>query len=164
MGVVVTSKLSALRRLLPFVEVAMQYLWIAYFIFLHGLYGQSIGKMITGVKLIDKSEEKPITYWQATLREIAPISASIIFYRLRAYCWRNQRYSRANANAARNFGRVFDAGTGCRLESRVVCHDVVEQKAARTIHDFIAGTIVVRSKLSDLQESFDSKQAKHRDA
>jgi uncharacterized RDD family membrane protein YckC len=43
---------------------------LAYFIFLHGKYGQSIGKMIMNVKIVSFPDESPITYKQAILRDL----------------------------------------------------------------------------------------------
>jgi uncharacterized RDD family membrane protein YckC len=43
---------------------------LAYFIFLHGKYGQSIGKMIMNVKIVSFPDESPITYKKAILRDL----------------------------------------------------------------------------------------------
>lgn len=43
---------------------------IAYSVLMHWRYGQTVGKMIAGIKVIDKSETKNITLLQAVLRDI----------------------------------------------------------------------------------------------
>ena len=50
-----------------------------YSIILHGEFGQTFGKMITNVKLFSKNEKDKITYKQAFLRDIVPLSCVTIF-------------------------------------------------------------------------------------
>jgi len=52
--------------------------WYFYSVLMHGRYGQTLGKMACKIKVIDKSESRPITYRQAIFRDSLLIIVGII--------------------------------------------------------------------------------------
>ena len=48
------------------------YSWF-FSIFMHGRWGQTVGKIVTRVKVVDATTEEPITYKKAFLRDAVPI-------------------------------------------------------------------------------------------
>src|SRR5689334_5976716 len=58
-------------------------LWLAYSIYLHGKYGQTLGKMASSVKVYDLDERSMIGYTRAFYRELIWLIlalAGLIFY------------------------------------------------------------------------------------
>ena len=53
-------------------------LFHAYSVLMHGRFGQTLGKMVCKVKVIDKSEDRPITYIQAFMRDSVVIVMGLI--------------------------------------------------------------------------------------
>ena len=111
----------------------------AYSIIGHGKWGKTIGKMVVGLKVIDKSGNKEVQYRQAILREIIPILVWLPF--LFGGLLRDVLdmgvfqdvffYTKFNGI----FGLAWPASEIATMMTNV---------RRRAIHDFIAGTIVVR--------------------
>lgn len=59
------------------VEQSLQYIGLAYSILMHAWFGQTLGKMSTGVKIIDVSEERCIGFGQALLRDSVPLAFTV---------------------------------------------------------------------------------------
>src|SRR5688572_12890224 len=51
---------------------------IGYSVLLHWKYGQTLGKMAVKVRVLDISE-KPISFWQALLRDVAYITHGVLY-------------------------------------------------------------------------------------
>ena len=60
----------------PQVLVLLQLAAIAYYVILHGSRGQTVGKMITGVKVLDVSESRAVGWRQAIVRDVVPLLAA----------------------------------------------------------------------------------------
>ncbi|HEX8249857.1 MAG TPA: RDD family protein [Pyrinomonadaceae bacterium] len=110
---------------------------IIYFIVMHGLFGQTVGKMLMNVKVLDVSEA-PVKFRQAILRDLPQllfiIGSFIFLYPLSlveidpnspAY-WKNPF-----------FILIFVWGIVDLLA-------VLTNEKRRALHDYIAGTVVVR--------------------
>lgn len=52
-------------------------IFFLYSIYFHGTFGATIGKMTTGVKVVDAKTEKGISYYQAFIRDSIPIGLCI---------------------------------------------------------------------------------------
>jgi uncharacterized RDD family membrane protein YckC len=113
----------------------------AYGVLMHARYGQTLGKMLMGVKVLDLSEAK-LSFRQAVLRDVVPIVFSLIavanglpriFAGLEPYAetsdfsWNDKIYL---------FGSLvwFAAEFATMLTNA----------KRRAIHDFIAGSVVAR--------------------
>ena len=53
--------------------VAYSLIGITYYVGMHAKYGQTIGKMVTRVKVVDISESRNLTLKQSCMRDIVPI-------------------------------------------------------------------------------------------
>ncbi len=113
-----------------------------YSVFMHARYGQTIGKMATGVKVLDVSE-KPLAVSQAFRRDIIPILLTA------AHSW----YEIPMILSGVNINDSNAAGTGPFYEflpyawlpwvlSEIVTMFLNQKR--RAIHDYIAGSVVVR--------------------
>ena len=114
-----------------------------YYILLHGLYGQTIGKRATGVIVIDKSETKPMTISQAIRRDIFPVImyfvAIILFvprFLAGGYPTSPPTYSTLD------WIRAY-SGWAWFLTEIIT---MLLNNRRRALHDFIAGTVVVRKE------------------
>ncbi len=112
-----------------------------YYIIMHAKFGQTVGKMATGVKIFDKSEEADISWKQAVLRDIVPV---FFFAVSLAYLV----YSGVSIDEA-----VQSGPEGIFLNAYVystIAWSLAEivtmlfNRKRRAVHDFVAGTVVVR--------------------
>lgn len=113
---------------------------VVYTILMHNFYGQTLGKMAMKVKVLDISE-RPITFAQAVIRSLPQmlpvfITSSLLISEISA--------DNAAANdllkMATNISYVFYSVWS--VADIIVCF-ASEKK--RALHDFIAGTVVVRT-------------------
>lgn len=112
---------------------------LGYNILLHWKYGQTIGKMVAKVKVLDISE-KPIGFGQSFLREILYVVTEVfetvtLLYLILA------GYSR-NSETVLQVENLFTIPVLAFLViDTIVC---LASKKNRALHDLIAGTVVVR--------------------
>jgi uncharacterized RDD family membrane protein YckC len=127
------------RPLLLWAAFSVSLGWI-YSIALHAKYGQTLGKMITGVKVLDVMEHRLPTVAQAIWRDSGAIALGV--FRI------------AGAVVSASLG----AGSASSLPGRLALYtsnlwfllEVVTMLAnprRRALHDLIAGTVVVRTRL-----------------
>jgi len=114
--------------------------WI-YSVFMHGYYGQTIGKMITGVKVVDVSES-PITLRQAFLRDCVTVGMTTIVLVLFLF----EKFFGGNAGSPTVTGLNMLLGITASLWSWGEIITMLTNNKRRAIHDFIAGTVVVRAR------------------
>jgi uncharacterized RDD family membrane protein YckC len=104
-----------------------------YSIVLHGKYGQTIGKMVCKVKVTDLKTHSRIGFSKAALRDAVPIV--ITAYPL-----------------------IYPAGLGLHMyytEGILIAWSLIElltmltNRRRRALHDLIAGTIVVRTRIRE---------------
>ena len=134
------SRLSGLVTIQTyrFIEIFGLVLPYLYNIILHGMEGQTVGKMFMDVKVYDKSEKKVISFKQSILRDIVPISlliASQFIYSLIGF---------SNPNLFLFLSSVMSFFI--LFWSLVEVISLLFNKKRRALHDFIAGTVVLRVK------------------
>ena len=111
-----------------------------YSVLLHGLYGQTIGKALLSLKVVNYPDEEDINFKQALLRDIVPVSliATTLFIWFIVPIEEN-----GNIQAVVYYLLVFTS----------VLHIIwyflkfitmLSNKKRRGLHDFIARTIVIR--------------------
>lgn len=109
-----------------------------YVILMHTFYGQTLGKMLVKVKVVDVYE-KPIIFGQAVLRSL-PLVALVMFY-----------LAFSGVEPAKDaFMNLTFAALFWFLLSLFIVVDIVTFLANKrhcALHDFIAGTIVVRTDI-----------------
>lgn len=117
--------------------------WIFYFVLMHAICGQTLGKMITGVKVVRNSDLGPIRLWHALARESGPLLMFVVAMLVLPGV---------------DFVDTGDAEEAfAQLPPSVVALVAVPfiwgmleiltmlfNKRRRALHDFIAGTVVIR--------------------
>ena len=121
---------------------------IFYYIVMHVKYGQTIGKMITEVKVLDVSEERHLTILQACMRDLMPILCVpftiYIYFQLAFYGQAEETTLNENSWFV-YIGIIILAWTLLEIVSMLF------NEKRRAVHDFIAGSVVVKTNLSDRQ-------------
>jgi uncharacterized RDD family membrane protein YckC len=123
--------------------------WLFYTVYMHARYGQTYGKMVCKVRVVDFPSEEAISFWQACLREGIPLAVSfgIVAYEVFAIA------SGALTSDAIAKGEIFRSKAFLLLAALPVLWFLAEaitmltNERRRALHDFIAGTVVVRTNL-----------------
>jgi uncharacterized RDD family membrane protein YckC len=112
-----------------------------YSVLMHGFYGQTLGKKALGVKVLDVSES-PISMRQAFLRDSIYIAINTMALIISIYLVlsgsRRDSESLSIADMALGIGALL-----WFVAEILTC--LMNQKR-RAVHDFIAGTVVVKSE------------------
>lgn len=129
---------------------------LVYAIAMHARWGQTVGKMATGVRVVSSRDEGPISPLQAFLRELPNILVFIISVALlwdflskdlSEIVWRtpdNQvHFDREAIIAVALATMISFAWTG--LEALTM----LTNQRRRALHDFIAGTVVVATGIAE---------------
>jgi uncharacterized RDD family membrane protein YckC len=121
--------------------------WLLYTVVMHARYGQTIGKMVTKVRVVDFRTEGRISWRQAWLREGIPMVLSLgcLVYQVNAILT-----GRVTPSAIAN-GDALNSRTFWIVMALPLMWFVAEvltmltNEKRRALHDFIAGTIVIRT-------------------
>ncbi|HEX8367237.1 MAG TPA: RDD family protein [Pyrinomonadaceae bacterium] len=110
---------------------------IIYFIVMHGLFGQTVGKMLAKVKVLDVSEA-PIKFRQAVLRDAPQLLFTVCSYSF--------LYPLTPADIQVNSIALWKIPFLFLILAWGVADLVVffTNDKRRALHDYIAGTVVVR--------------------
>jgi uncharacterized RDD family membrane protein YckC len=134
---------SAPSILLPWV-VLNSLAWLAYPIGFVAVFGQTLGKMACGVRVLDL-QEMPVSFKQAVLREIAPVVFTPYLLFLQAQnILGGHLANRAYGDASGDFTAMTHAGLLSMAWLLVEVITMLTNRKRRALHDFIAGTVVVR--------------------
>jgi uncharacterized RDD family membrane protein YckC len=111
----------------------------AYSVLMHGYFGQTLGKMVCKIKVLNTSEQ-PITLMQAFLRDIVIIGINIISLAIsiNLFLTGDGIESPKFANLQMVIG-VAELGW---FVAEILT--MLTNKKRRAVHDFIAGTVVVK--------------------
>ncbi len=148
-AVILTSDVSS--ALAAAVLVVQSLAWLAYTVAMHALRGQTVGKMVTKVRVVDNQTEASISWRQAFLRESIPIVLGLgsLVWQVLHLLDGSWDYGTPLASES-----AMGAGTFWLLASLPMLWFVVEvltmltNKKRRALHDFIAGTVVVRTNMA----------------
>jgi len=113
----------------------------AYVILMHNWFGQTIGKMVMRVSVVDVSEMRLPTLWQAFLRDVGDIflgGVPLVYF---IYLVSNHRYF-GHQQMTGVLGQFFS--TGGSVWSVLEILTMWFSNKRRALHDVIAGTVVVR--------------------
>lgn len=122
---------SLLEFFIWFVMVDM----LLYSILFHSLFGQTIGKKLVGIKVVNFKDETKISYKQAIIRDLFPLLVM-------SYLFFTGYSSKVD---------VFDINIPLIVTSVYFLWYVVEvitmlfNKKRRALHDYLAGTISIRN-------------------
>jgi len=130
-------------------------LWL-YSVLMHGFYGQTIGKRLAGVKVLDVSE-RPISMRQAFLRDSVYIGLNTIgLFRFLYFRLVGELPDTQMMNIVGYL--VGYAALGWFLLEILT---TLTNKKRRALHDFIAGTVVVRTEYIGRSESGEIESGPH---
>lgn len=116
-----------------------------YEVILHGRYGQTIGKMIMKVKVVDNATELPLSYSQSFMRNAVPIileNTSILLYFI---LFSDVDFSNFKISTLGYIFLILPAGimfTWSLLEIITMLFD----EKRRALHDKIADTVVALTR------------------
>ena len=114
--------------------------WL-YSVLLHARCGQTLGKMATGVKVLDVSEERIPTLRQAFIRDIGYIVPNTLSLGYLIYLVVAGQYVRGAEDSSLPGQILVWASLGWFLLEII---SMATNDKRRAFHDFIAGTVVVR--------------------
>lgn len=117
---------------------------IFYYVSMHALFGQTIGKMVTRIKVMDVSEKRYLRVHQACLREILPIlliPLSLLMHYQFAFLGMTKESISQQAWAI-YFGYSIFFWVLLEMISMLF------NGKRRAVHDFIAGSVVVKTNLT----------------
>jgi uncharacterized RDD family membrane protein YckC len=113
---------------------------LLYNVLMHGFYGQTLGKMALGVKVLDVSES-PISMRQAFLRE----SVYIVFNAITVIISICLAFSGGSRYLKTFHTTQTIVGTASLIWFYAEILTCLTNQKRRAIHDFIAGTVVVKT-------------------
>jgi len=138
-------------RVLAAIIVIIQNLaWLVYTVALHARYGQTIGKMATKVRVVNFRTEGKLLWAQAWLREGIPLflSLGLAGYEVYALLTGHITPSALENGETFNNNRVYWLVTGIPgLWFIAEVLTMLTNRKRRALHDFIAGTVVVRTNI-----------------
>src|SRR6266566_5083154 len=125
--------------------------WQVYTVVMHARYGQTIGKMVTKVRVVNFPTEGRISWRQAWLREGIPMLLSLGFVGYEVFAVLTGRIApRGIANGEALASKPFwplTALPGLWFVAEVLT--MLTNEKRRALHDFIAGTVVVRTNTEE---------------
>lgn len=117
--------------------LAVAVIYLFYFVFSHAKFGYTIGKKVTGLKVLDVSESRLITVKSSMLREspLVVINLGVILY----------AGAFLNTNILEFEEIFYNITSGANL-IWVIAELIyaLSNKKNRAIHDLIAGSVVVK--------------------
>ena len=121
-------------------EIVINFVSISYVVLMLKFYGQTVGKMITKVKVLDISENA-LTFSQSVMRELPQISYLLILLILGKPTFLNDAPNNAFAlNPGANIFYILLSVWGIADIFVFFLND-----KRRALHDYIAGTVVVKT-------------------
>lgn len=138
-------------RFLAAILVIIQNLaWLVYTVAMHARYGQTIGKMVTKVRVVDFRTEGKISWAQAWLREGIPLFLSLGLVGYEVYAILSGRITPSaleNGQAYNENGPSWSLTLIPGLWFIAEVLTMLTNKKRRALHDIIAGTVVVRTNI-----------------
>lgn len=130
-------------------------IWVTYSVYMHGKYGQTIGKMVTKVKIIDAKTHNPISFRHAIVRDSIPILIIIIVEVYWVYhlatgaisidnLINGESWTETNHESWPGADWFLLIFAGWYLAEIIT---MLTNNKRRALHDFLAGTVVVRTNI-----------------
>jgi uncharacterized RDD family membrane protein YckC len=151
-GFVATALIMAdVPRVLAVLLLAVENLaWLLYTVVMHARYGQTVGKMATKVRVVDFATEGQISWRQAWLREGIPIALSLglVGYEMFAILAGDIAPADVVSGKSLAASKLFWILTTVPVLWFVAeVLTMLTNDKRRALHDFIAGTVVVRTNI-----------------
>ena len=123
-------------------DVVFTFMPFIYSIYMHGNSGQTIGKQYMDIEVVTFNDEKSIGYLRAFKRDLVPLLALVIMYVLTSYL----PVDEADINPESwLYISISILGASHAIWYILEFFTMLFNKKRRAIHDFIAGTVVVRT-------------------
>lgn len=127
------------------------YQWV-YSVFMHGRFGQTLGKMTTFVRVVDVKTEGPIKFRHALLRDSVPILISffLIFYESYPLIMGlpvSEPIARISSDSSLATSGQMWIALIVQVWWFAEIVTMLTNDKRRAIHDFIAGTVVIRTNI-----------------
>ncbi|HEY2341503.1 MAG TPA: RDD family protein [Chthoniobacteraceae bacterium] len=121
--------------------------WLVYSVFMHARYGQTVGKMVTKVRVVDFRTEGRISYLQAWLRDGIPIVLNLGLVGYQVYAILT---GKDDPRAVAKDQVVYYEPSWLAIALPVSWFlaevlTMLTNEKRRALHDFIAGTVVIRT-------------------
>lgn len=116
-------------------------LYITYFITLHGKYGQTLGKKLMSIKVVDINEASLIGFKRATIRELPWIVASslaFVYLLVSLFIFKNKEFN----SAKDDYHDLSFIITFTWLIIELITMLINPKR--RAIHDFLAKAVVIK--------------------
>ncbi len=134
----VTSIFSSNPKFAFISQSATSVVVVFYYILLHARYGQTVGKKVMKIKVLDITE-KPITFAQAVIRSLPQLFPAFVGAGFVNTLTVQNHYQSFSEIAA----LVITGATWIwHIANIIVC---LSSDKKRALHDFIAGTVVVKT-------------------
>jgi uncharacterized RDD family membrane protein YckC len=124
--------------------------WLIYTVTMHARCGQTVGKMVTKVRVVDSRTEGKISWRQASIRDGIPMILSLGLVAYEVYGILSGRFtvrSFENSQAFNNNGLILFLTVIPGLWFLAEVLTMLTNRKRRALHDFIAGTVVVRTNV-----------------
>ncbi|MDB6027298.1 MAG: hypothetical protein JWM68_3521, partial [Verrucomicrobiales bacterium] len=128
--------------------------WLLYTVVMHARYGQTVGKMVTKVRVVDAQTEGNISWRQAWLREGIPMLVTLASLAYEIYSLFTEPTAlEAIANGEEPIGGksfwFITALPGLWFLAEVLT--MLTNPKRRALHDLIARTVVVRTNITETE-------------
>jgi uncharacterized RDD family membrane protein YckC len=151
----ITSALLSInlpRILAALVLIVESLTWLLYTVVMHARYGQTVGKIVTKVRVVEFRTEGKISYRQAWLREGIPmvLSLGLLGYQIFAMLTGAVTPRAINNGEALVASKPFwllTALPGLWFLAEVLT--MFTNAKRRALHDYIAGTVVLRTNIDE---------------
>jgi uncharacterized RDD family membrane protein YckC len=121
--------------------------WLVYTVVMHARYGQTVGKMVTKVRVVDVQTETGISWRQAWLREGIPMILSLGCIGYEVFSLVTGRASSGAIASGELVSskpyQLLSVLPGLWFLAEVLT--MLTNDKRRALHDFIAGTVVIRT-------------------
>jgi uncharacterized RDD family membrane protein YckC len=121
-------------------EAIHAFLPIVYSIILHYKSGQTIGKWVTGIRVLDLSETRKLTFLQSVLRDSFYLLMAIVAICYFAFKLSNTENTDMALSDYSNF-----SSNALIIWTVLELLTMFTNLKKRTIHDYIAGSVVIRT-------------------
>lgn len=113
---------------------------VFYYIVMHANFGKTIGKMITGITVLDVSEKRTVSFYQACLRDIVPI----ILIPISIHIYYQIAYFGATLESLSDEPWFALLGFGLIAWGLLEIVSMLLNDKRRAVHDLLAGSVVVK--------------------
>jgi uncharacterized RDD family membrane protein YckC len=125
-------------------EVVESLAWLMYTVVMHARYGQTFGKMVTKVRVVDFRTEGRISWRQAWLREGIPMALSFGLLGWQVFLILTGSLSPSAVTETPDNGPwLLTALPGLWFLAEILT--MLTNDKRRALHDVIAGTVVIRT-------------------